>query len=259
MKRQEEVHMDASWVGTLSIPHIKVSLPLKMAPASSEEKVALRMICREHGSTVEQVFQCHDNGEFIENDRDADLPNIGKGLVYKAAGPHGELVEHVLPIAQDEIDSLKLNFPQQIQITETRSVFDFDPAYIEQSYRVWTEPVFEAAWASLWRAMDRLQVMGFGIMILSKRGYRVALRASGKKEFTVYRLHWEEEMRDSLTITDHRADSAQVKAFTQGLEDIRQASDTPILPGIVNSYNAGLKSIIERKQNEYLKRAIAAS
>lgn len=221
------------------------SIPLKISPASAEEKVELRTICREHGSPVEQVFQCQENGEPVEMDR------RGKAKIYP--GQSGR--EHLIPVSDEELASLKeQGLPQSITITSAVSVHDFDASSVVSAYRVWTDKPYERMYASLFRAMDRTQSVGMGsIVINSKEGsnvYRAALRASGRKEFTVFRLRYLSEMREGVQITEEKADPLEVKVFTNALLELRRIPEEVL----INSYNKKLNELLVKKEMDFFKK-----
>lgn len=229
----------APWNGTLAIPALGVELPMEMAPTSDEQKskASFKLWCKEHGSLVEQALYCAESGHEASRDSLARAVLIGKTAVVFEA---------------EEIKALEApGTPQRVEILETRGVFDFDPRYVVQSYHCWTQAPFEQRFASLWSAMDSSALDGVGLMMMSGRQYRVLLHAHGRKEFTLYRLRWEEEMRDGVKITEKKADSQEMREFRSIMETMKRPGSQPMLPGYVNPYVSQINKMIENKQKQF--------
>lgn len=230
----------ASWVGSMKILD-GFELPLRLAPAAKAKEVELNMICLDHTSKVEQVFQCQEAGEYVERD------DLGRAYV---AG------ERVTVIPKEDLEALKDEEGQRIEILETRSIYDFDLAFVAATYRAWTDEPYQKPLASFRRALDRLNMVALGTMVVSKRKYLVALRATPRMGLTVMRLFWQDEVREEVPCSDERADTQMTKLFTDAVLGMQRKGHEPVCGSQTDSFHDRLIALIKANEKDTITESL---
>ena len=230
-----------AWSGSLEIE--RVSIPLKLMSAAKETGVSFVNICPIHHATVEQIFQCNTDGKIVED------PSWGW-----LNGNHVAAT-----FTKDEVEAarrLAPNTPQSIKLTESRSIYDFDPAFVKATYRAWTPAPYQKVLASFRRALDRSQSVMLGEMVLDCKLNLVAVRATPRMGLIVMRMFWQDEVRPELPCSDEKADSEMYQSFAHLIMLKRKGREAPVLEGIKNPHKAMLLQMVKERQEMTISEAL---
>lgn len=236
----------ASWVGV--IKGFGTDIPIRMAPATREQNYELHFVCLPHSSRVEQTWQCEANGELVEKE------DLGTAFM------RDELSSTMVIVTEEDKNALEVRTEQAIEITETRPLHAFEPEWVVMSYWGWTDRLAGRALASLWRALDREQMVALGTIVLQQRLYPVALRAvargKGKERerfLSIMRLRWPSEVRVAPAATLQEAESVETNAFRDRILDLNRGH-MPMLFGRDNPrYVAMERLIADREEVERIR------
>jgi DNA end-binding protein Ku len=155
----------AYWTGQLRLS--LVTIPIRLYPATSTEKrIELHQIHEPSGKRIRYQKVAPGIG-VVENEE------ITKGFEYEKG-------KYVL-LNQDEIDNLKLEAKQTIELVRFVDRDDIDARYFEKPYYLLPDgDVAEEGYVVVQKALAETEKVGLGQLILRGQGNIVAIQAMGR-------------------------------------------------------------------------------
>jgi DNA end-binding protein Ku len=155
----------AYWTGQLRLS--LVTIPIRLYPATSTEKrIELHQIHEPSGKRIRYQKVAPGIG-VVENEE------ITKGFEYEKG-------KYVL-LNQDEIDKLKLEAKQTIELVRFVERDDIDARYFEKPYYLLPDgDVAEEGYVVVQKALAETEKVGLGQLILRGQGNVVAIQACGR-------------------------------------------------------------------------------
>jgi DNA end-binding protein Ku len=155
----------AYWTGQLRLS--LVTIPIRLYPATSTEKrIELHQIHEPSGKRIRYQKVAPGIG-VVENEE------ITKGFEYEKG-------KYVL-LNQDEIDKLKLEAKQTIELVRFVDRGDIDARYFEKPYYLLPDgDVAEEGYVVVQKALAETEKVGLGQLILRGQGNIVAIQAMGR-------------------------------------------------------------------------------
>ncbi len=155
----------AYWTGQLRLS--LVTIPIRLYPATSTEKrIELHQIHEPSGKRIRYQKVAPGIG-VVENEE------ITKGFEYEKG-------KYVL-LNQDEIDKLKLEAKQTIELVRFVERDDIDARYFEKPYYLLPDgDVAEEGYVVVQKALAETEKVGLGQLILRGQGNIVAIQACGR-------------------------------------------------------------------------------
>ncbi len=166
------------WTGAISFGLVNV--PIKLYSAISEQTVRFHIMSSDGKCRLRQKLYCP------ETDKEYDFSETAKG--YEVAPDQYVILEH------DELDELKPDTGDVIEIREFVKLADIDPIYMNRSYYLGPGKGGAKPYRLLYDALKKTDVVGIGSFVMREREYLAAIRA-GEKGLTLESMYYSEDLR----------------------------------------------------------------
>jgi DNA end-binding protein Ku len=208
-----------------------VTVPVRLSPATSEaDKVKFNQLNKATLNRVKQQLVDAETGDVVERS------DIVKGYEFDSG--------RYVTVTDDELDALRIESSQVIDIEQTIAVGDLPPEYLEAPYFLAPDgQMADEAYAVIRDALAKTGRIGLGRMAVSSREYAVALRPEGPG-LTITTLRSAEEIRQP----EFRNLPAAPIEMVQLAESILTQKASTWDPARWNDrYQAALRELIEAK------------
>jgi DNA end-binding protein Ku len=223
----------AYWKGFLRLS--LVSCPIQLFPATTErEKVSFNQINKETGNRIRYRKVDDETGEEVPSE------NIIKGYQIDK----GQYIE----ITDDELESMALESKKTIEIDEFVPKTEIDELYHVRPYYIVPDgDVGQEAFAVIRNAIDQMNMVAIGRVVLTSREHVIAMEARDKGIMGML-LRYPYEIRDEKEYFDDIADVKITKDMMDLAQHIVKTKSGHFDPKqFEDQYEAALKELIEKK------------
>ena len=223
----------AYWKGFLRLS--LVSCPIQLFPATTErEKVSFNQINKETGNRIRYRKVDDETGEEVPSE------NIIKGYQIDK----GQYIE----ITDDELESMALESKKTIEIDEFVPKTEIDELYHVRPYYIVPDgDVGQEAFAVIRNAIDQMNMVAIGRVVLSSREHIIAMEARDKGIMGML-LRYPYEIRDQKEYFDDIADVKITKDMMDLAQHIVKTKSGHFDPEqFEDEYETALKELIEKK------------
>jgi DNA end-binding protein Ku len=185
----------SNWKGFLRLSLI--SCPIALYPASSySEKVSFNRINRKTGNRLKQQNVDSETGEVVPREDTARGYEIAKG-------------QYVL-VEDEEFEAVEIESTRTIEIDQFVPRNEIDERYIDSPYYIAPDgQVGQDAFAVIRDAIDKMNMVALGRVVLARREHVIALESKGRGLLGLT-LRYPYEVRDEK---DYFEDHSRAKAF----------------------------------------------
>jgi DNA end-binding protein Ku len=225
----------AYWKGFLRLS--LVSCPIQLFPATTErEKVSFNQINKETGNRIRYRKVDDETGEEVPSE------NIIKGYQIDK----GQYIE----ITDDELESMALESKKTIEIDEFVPKTEIDELYHVRPYYIVPDgDVGQEAFAVIRNAIDQMNMVAIGRVVLTSREHIIAMEARDKGIMGML-LRYPYEIRDQKEYFDDIADVKITKDMMDLAQHIVKTKSGHFDPEqFEDEYETALKDLIEKKSN----------
>lgn len=234
--------MAASWKGTIQVKGFEI--PVRLYNAVSADEVGLKLCCEEHGSKVNQFYECEKGNEKLTRSE------LGSAYSFGAA---------LIPISADEKASLIGKADGVIEVLEVRSMAEFPWSMVSGAYHVMTDEKADPLYNAFCYALMSRQWVAIAKIRMRNHDHLVAFAPNGTGRFQVLTLHWPKEMIEFEQNPQTVTDAAAVTVFQTALMPLHKGVLEAVAPGVEDAYTARLTALIQQKvKNMVVSRAAPA-
>ena len=226
----------AYWKG-----HIRLSLvtfPVRLYPAVTEsEKISLHKYDKDTGQRI-HYQNINEEGDVVDPD------DIVKGYEYEKGA--------FIPIENEEIEKLRLESKQTIDLVQFSDLSSIDPIYYDNPYYVAPEnELAQEAYITVRDALKKTKKVAIGQVIIANRERIVALKSCGKG-LLLETLRYNYEVRKAEEYFDDIKPSAEPDKdqLDLAVQLIERKSDDFEPKKFKDLYQEGLKEIINAKMEK---------
>ena len=201
----------ANWKGYLRLS--LVSCPIALFPASSlSEKVSFNRINRKTGNRLKQQNVDSETGEVVPREDTARGYEVGKG--------------QYLIVDDDELEAVEVESTRTIEIDRFVPRNEIDDRYIDSPYYIAPDgEVGQDAFAVIRDTIAKMNMVGLGRVVLTRREHVIALEARGKGLLGMT-LRYPYEVRDE-------------QPYFEGIADLKLPKDMMDLASQIVSNKSG--------------------
>jgi DNA end-binding protein Ku len=224
--------MRAIWKGAISFG--MVTIPVKLYTATEHKDVRLRMLCKEHGASIEEKRICTENGEELA------WQDLARG--YEVS--KGEFVV----LDPEEIDAAKPESSTTIDIGDFVEANEIDPVYFEKSYFLEPTDVGAKPFSLLKRALEETGRVALARVTIRTRERLATLRAY-EETLMLETMFWPDEIRSTgaLDLPEGAEATVRAKELEMARTLVQNLADRFRPEAYTDAYRSALEELIDRK------------
>jgi DNA end-binding protein Ku len=210
-----------------------VTIPVKLTAAARSESIAFNQIHKPCGSRIHQILVCKTCGETQPVDR----KEIVKG--------YEDSKDHYLIFDPNELENLKVDSSETIEIAQFVSAEEVDPLYFDASYYLEPEKVGRTAYKLLLEALRNSGRLAIAKIALRQKESTVLIRPAGPG-LALHTMFYANEIRSQeLNWSDVTLNEQHLHLADQLMESMVQPFDPSQFR---DEYQVKLVELIEAKR-----------
>jgi DNA end-binding protein Ku len=231
--------MKAVWKGFLGFG--LVNIPVSLYTAVDENKISFRLLHKKDNGTIKYKYKCSKCGEEV------DWENIVKGFEVEK----GEF----LVLTKEEINELKPESDDLIEIHEFVPYREIDPLYIEKHYFIAPTKGGERSFTLFKGVLESQDKVAIATYVMRERRYLCMIK-SYKDGLLLSNLNYANEIRDIESVPNINYEipalkDKEIELADQLIEDMTSASFK--LSEYKNTFQEKLREAIMKKaKGEYV-------
>lgn len=223
-----------AWKGYLKLSLVTCAVELANATTNAD-KIALRILNRDTGHTVNRVYVDADSGKPLKPDDEVKGYETGK--------------DEFLLIEEEDIEAVQIESSHTLDLGGFVAKAAIDPIYLDTPYYLTpADKVSEEAFAVIREALARRRMAGLARIVLYRRERPVVIEPFGDV-MLLTTLRYDATVRKPATVFDEVAEARPDKAALTAAAGIIDAKMTKFDPSkFEDRYENALLELIESKK-----------